>query len=125
MGSNNAAFLIVLIKTIPFRPGRLSALAGHLLHGFLEERCHPVKRDHIPLIIQIGMHRPWDDEQFFIAGIGIILYHIGKRIPAKVAGVGFLPMDEQNGAADLMAVLQDRLIHKRHASRHVPAAVGI
>ena len=66
-----------------------------------------------------------DDEQFLVIGPGVILHHIGKGIPAEIAGVGFLPVDHQHSTADFIAVAQDGHIEKgqgrggvQHGKRH-------
>ena len=55
--------------------------------------------------------------------ISVSYTHLG--VSAEIAGVRFLPMDNQDRAADLINVLQDRLIQKGHTSGHVPSAIGV
>ena len=40
-------------------------LPVRLLHGLAEERFHLIEGDHIQFVVQVGMHRAGDDEQFF------------------------------------------------------------
>ena len=84
-----------------------------------------IEGDHIQLVVQVGMHRAGDDEQFLVLRVGIALHHGGVGVPAEVAGVGLLAVDDKDGGADLIAVPQNGLIHKRHGAGHIPAAVGV
>ena len=84
-----------------------------------------IEGDHIQLVVQVGMHRAGDDEQLLVLRIGVALHHGGIGVPAEVAGVGLLTVDDQNSGADLVAVPENGLVHKRHGAGHIPAAVGV
>ena len=101
------------------------AKAPLLLHCFAEELLHPVKRDHIHFVIEICMDGVRNDHQFFVVCIRIVLHHVRICVSAEVAGMCHLPVDDQDCAADLICVFQDRLVHKGDAPGHVPSAVGI
>ena len=69
-----------------------------------------IEGDHIQLVVQVGMHRAGDDEQFLVLRAGIALHHGSVGVPAKVAGMGLLPVDDKNGGADLANVPEDGLV---------------
>ena len=84
-----------------------------------------IKRNRIlsASVIQIRMDCIRDDQQLLVICIRVILHHCGISIAAEIAGMGFLPVHDKDCAADLIAVLKDRLVHKGHAADHIPAAV--
>ena len=76
-------------------------------------------------VVEIGVDSVRDDQQLFIVRVLAILDHVGIGITAEIAGVGLLAMDDQNGATNFVAVLENRLVHEGFAGDHVPTTVGI
>ena len=66
------------------------------------------------------MHRAWNDEQFLVVAAQLF-----KGVPAEVAGMCLLSMDQQHRAADLVAVLQKRHIQERQRRGDIPTLVGV
>ena len=71
------------------------------------------------------MYRVGNQQKLLVVGIFAVPGHILKGVLAKVAGVRLIAVDHQNGGADLVGVLQDRLIHKGQTADRVPAVVGV
>ena len=90
-----------------------------------EKAFELIKGDDICVVIQIGMHSAFDDHQFFIVGVLAVLDHVGIGLFGEVAGMCLFAMHDQYGAADLIAVAQDRLIHEGFTADDIPAIVGI
>ena len=61
-----------------------------------EEIRHLIKGDHFQIVIQIGMHRIRDDQQFLVLWLRIAFHHGSICIPAEIAGVGLFPMNDQH-----------------------------
>ena len=61
-----------------------------------EEIRHLIKGDHFQIVIQIGMHRIRDDQQFLVLWLRIAFHHGSIGIPAEIAGVGLFPMNDQH-----------------------------
>ena len=91
----------------------------------LEKALDLIKGDNLQIIVQIRMHRAGDDEQFLILRVLVSLHHMGVSVPAHVAGVGLLSVDDKDSVADLIGVLEDGLIQEGHGADGVPALVGV
>ena len=76
-------------------------------------------------VIEIGMDSSGNDHQFLVVRVPAAIDHIGIGITAEIAGMGVLAMNQENSAADLIRVLEDRLVDEGLTADHVPAAVGI
>lgn len=77
----------------------------------LEKVLDLVKGDNLQIIVQIRVHRAGNDEQLLILRVRVPLHHMGIGVPAHVAGVGLLSMNDKDSGADLIGVLS-RLIRK-------------
>ena len=71
------------------------------------------------------MHRIRNDHQFFIVRILTVLDHICISILTEITGMSLLPVNDQNSAANLIGIFQNRLIHKGLAPYHIPSAIGV
>ena len=103
----------------------MSSLLRHLLQIRPEELLDLVEGNDVLPVIEVGVDRAGDDEQLLVVRAGVVFYHIGKGVLAEITGVGLLPVDHQYGAADLIAVAQDRHVEEGQRRRHIPAAVGV
>ena len=90
-----------------------------------EEIHHFIEGNYIHFVAQVGVYCSWDNQKFLIFRIRIALHHSGLGIPAEVAGVSFPAMNHQYCRADLVAVPEDGLVHKRHDAGYIPAAIGV
>ena len=88
-GAVAAACSMAWIKTF-------TAVFSSSLHCSLEEIRHLIKGDHFQIVIQIGMHRIRDDQQFLVLWLRIAFHHGSIGIPAEIAGVGLFPMNDQH-----------------------------
>ena len=93
----------------------------------LKEALYFVEWNDVPVtaVVEIGVYRVRNDHQFFVVCVFAVFDHVGIGITAEIAGMRLLAMDQKDCAADLIAVLKDRLINKGFAADDVPAAVGI
>ena len=71
------------------------------------------------------MNRIGNDHQFLVVRIFAVFYHVGIGIAAEIAGMGFFTMDQKHRRANLIGVLQNRLIDEALTADDIPAAVGI
>lgn len=94
---------------------------------FGEERLQLVEGDRVlaAAVIQVGVHSIRDDQQFLVVRVRVVLDHGGVGVAAEIAGMGLLTVHHQHRAADLVDVPQNRLVQERHASDHVPSAIGV
>src|SRR5699024_7531503 len=88
-----------------------------------EEGLHLVKGDDVHPVVQVGVDRAGDEVQLLVGGVGVALDHVGKGVPAQIAGVGLVAVDEQHRAADLVGILEDGLVQEGHGAGDVPALV--
>ena len=56
-------------------------------------------------VIQIRMNRIRNDQEFLVVCIRVILHHGGISVTAEIAGVGLLPVHDQDRVSNLIAVL--------------------
>ena len=96
-------------------------------HIFRKKLLQLIKRDGVlpAAVIQICVDCIRDDQQLFVICIRVILHHCGISIAAEITGMCFLPVHDKDCAANLIAVLQDGLVHKGHTANHIPATVRI
>ena len=102
----------------------------HLIISFqvlCKERLQLIKRNRVlaAAVIKIGVDCVGNDHQFLISGVLAVLDHGRIGVAAEIAGVCFVAVDQKDRAADLVGVLQNRLIHERLTSDHIPPAVGV
>ena len=91
-----------------------------LVEILVEECLQLFKRDHIHLIIEVGMVCTRDDEQFFIVSAQPAVCCF-----AEVTGMCLLAMYQEYSGPDLIAVSQDRHIHEGKRGCYVPAVVRV
>ena len=100
-----------------------------LFHVFLKEFLHLIKGDHIEVVIKIRVYCSGDDKKFLVAGVfaGVFAVpdHCVKGVFPKVEAVRLLAVHHKYSASDLVAVFQDRLVHKGHLSDRIPAFIGV
>ena len=70
---------------------------------FGEETLQPVKRDGVRFaaVIKIRMRRAGDDQKLLVVRIFAVPEHRGVGVPAEIAGVRGVPVDEKHRTADL------------------------
>ena len=66
-----------------------------------------------------------NEKKFLVVGILAISGHRCVSILGEVAGVRLLAVHDQDSAADLVGILQDRLIHEGLASDHISPVIGV
>ena len=84
-----------------------------------------IKGDDLQIIVQVRVHRAGDDQQLLVLRVRVPLHHMGIGVPAHVAGVGLLSVDDKDSGADLIGVLEDGLVQEGHGADGVPALVGV
>ena len=90
-----------------------------LFQVFLTEILQFIKWDRAlaAAVIKIGVGSTRNEEQFLVFGVLAVLHHVSIGVPAKVAGMGRIAVHHQNRRANLIGVLQDRLIDTSLKSR--------
>ena len=75
-----------------------------LLQIFSEKCIQLIEGDRIfpAAVIEIGMDGPRNDHQFFVVRVLAAVDHVGIGVTAEIAGMGFLAMNQENSAADLI-----------------------
>ena len=96
-----------------------------LFHVFLKEFLHLIKGDHIEVVIKIRVHCSGDDKKFLVDGVFAVPDHCVKGVFPKVEAVRLLAVHHKYSAADLVAVFQDRLVHKGHLADRIPTLIGV
>lgn len=71
------------------------------------------------------MHRAGNGEQLLVGRVLAVPGHRLVGVLAEVVAVRLVAMHYEDGAPDLVAVLQDRLVQEGHAPDAVPAVVGV
>ena len=71
------------------------------------------------------MARAGDEHQLFVLRVFAVLHHVGISVFAEVAGVRRVAVDDQDRRADLVGVLEYRLVEEALAADDVPASVGV
>ena len=66
-----------------------------------------------------------NDHQFLVVRILAVFDHVRISVPREIAGVRLLAVDYEDRAADVITLLQDRLIYEALAADDVPASVGV
>lgn len=69
------------------------------------------------------MHGARDEQKFLVLSVLTPADHVRIGVLAEITGMRPIAVDDKNGAADLVAVFEDWLVHERHATRDIPAAV--
>ena len=94
---------------------------------FSEEAYHFIERYRIltASVIQVRMYCARDDHKLFIIRILAAFDHVFIGISAHIARVRVFTMYDQHRAANLITVLQDRLVQEGHRAYSVPAVIGV
>lgn len=79
-----------------------------------------VEGDNVHPVVKVRVNSIRDEQQLLV-----VPRQLGKSVLAEIAGVGLLAVHNQDGAADLVGIGQDGLIHKGHTADDVPATVGV
>ena len=79
-----------------------------------------VKGDDVLAVIQVGVDRIRNNDQFLILAIEKF-----ESIPAQVAGVSLLAVGHEHSTVDLTCVGEQSCVHERGLGIYCPAVVGI
>ena len=83
-----------------------------------EESLDAIERNGVRIIVQIRMIGAGNDQQLLVAAL-----QTPERILAEVARMGLFAVNEQHGAADLVAVGQQGRIEERQRRGRIPPSV--
>ena len=87
--------------------------------GF-EKGLDPVEGDDVHPVVQVRMRGPGHDHQFLVVTAELL-----EGILAEVAGMGLFPVDQQDRAADLARIGQQRHVQEGQGRGGVPGTIGV
>ena len=55
-----------------------------------------------PAVVKVGMRSSGNNEEFLVSGVLAVFGHVCERVLAEVAGMGFVSVNDEDGASYLV-----------------------